>query len=40
MELGRYFNSNDQPIVLAQTGNHARLRLANKKRGSKPVKFG
>ena len=30
MELGRYFNSKDEPIVLAQTHNHARLVLSNK----------
>jgi hypothetical protein len=27
MELGRYFNSKDEPIVLAKTNNHARLVL-------------
>jgi len=32
MELGRFFNSKDEPIVLAQTHNHARLVLT---RGSR-----
>ena len=40
MDLGRYFNSKDQPIVLSQTSNHARLKLSNKKMGLKPLKFG
>lgn len=40
MELGRFFNSKDQPIVLSQTGNHARLKLNNQKMGLKPIKFG
>jgi hypothetical protein len=30
MELGRFFNSKDEPIVLSQTHNHARLVLSNK----------
>lgn len=40
MELGRFFNSKDEPIVLSQTSNHARLKLDNKKMGLKPLKFG
>ena len=27
MELGRYFNSRDEPIVLSQSKSHARLVL-------------
>lgn len=32
MELGRYFNSKDEPIVLAKTNNHARLVLQRRSR--------
>jgi hypothetical protein len=39
MELGRYFNSRDEPIVLSQTHNHARLVLSNKSRTKKNFKF-
>jgi len=30
MELGRYFNADDEPIVLSQSHNHARLVLTRK----------
>lgn len=39
MELGRYFNSKDEPIVLSQTHNHARLVLSNKSKAKKAFKY-
>lgn len=32
MELGRFFNSKDEPIVLSQEQNHARLVLTRSSR--------
>jgi len=32
MELGRYFNSKDEPIVLSQSHNHARIVLHRQRR--------
>ena len=32
MELGRFFNSKDEPIVLSQEQNHARLVLTRRSR--------
>ena len=34
MELGRYFNAKDEPIVLSRTKKHARLALTRRKRSS------
>ena len=39
MELGRYFNSKDEPIVLSQVHNHARLVLSNKQQAKKTFKY-
>jgi hypothetical protein len=39
MELGRYFNNKDEPIVLAQSHNHARLVLSNKSKAKKNFKM-
>ena len=33
-ELGRFFNAKDEPIVLSQTHNHARLVLTRASRHS------
>jgi hypothetical protein len=38
MELGRYFNSKDEPIVLSKTNNHARLVLQRRSRNLAQVK--
>jgi hypothetical protein len=35
MELGRYYNSKDESIILAQSHNHARLVLNKRKNGLK-----
>ena len=35
MELGRYFNSKDEPIVLSKDHSHARLVLTRGSRTSK-----
>jgi hypothetical protein len=35
MELGRFYNSKDESIILAQTHNHARLVLNKRKNGLK-----
>ena len=32
MELGRYFNAKDEPIVLARSKKHARVALTRRKR--------
>jgi len=34
MELGRYFNAKDEPIVLARSKKHARIALTRQKRRS------
>ena len=35
MELGRFYNSKDESIILAQTHNHARLVLNKRKNGQR-----
>jgi len=35
MELGRYFGSNDEPIVLSQSHNHARVVLNRRNKQKK-----
>lgn len=35
MELGRYFNSKDEPILLSKDHNHARLVLTQRRKNLK-----